>query len=132
MQNIIFDTYNFFENNFGFLLTKIQMKLFKKHEVSGNEKSSDSQRKVVADEQKFDQLKEHQRIKIAEWLYEAYKELRVEQNRVPNGEDDAKIIGAVMKKISDAEIWIPEHEVEMYHKGKKNRYDKRFEAESNL
>jgi len=85
--------------------------------------------KLLQMNKKFDQLKERQRVKIAEWLYEAYKELRVEQNRVPNGEDDAQIIGAVMKKISDAEIWILEHEVEMYYKGKKNRYAIRFEVE---
>ena len=85
--------------------------------------------KLLQMNKKFDQLKEHQRVKIAEWLYEAYRELRVEQKRVPNMEDDARIIGAVMKKISDAEIWILEHEVEMYYKGKKNRYAIRFEVE---
>ena len=86
--------------------------------------------KLLQMNKKFDQLKEHQRVKIAEWLYEAYKELRVEQNRVPNGEDDAKIIGAVMKKISDAEIWIPEREVVMYYEEKKARFLKRFETEN--
>ena len=80
----------------------------------------------------FDHLKEHQRVRIAEWLYEAYKEIRTERNRVPNGEDDAQIIEAVMQKISDAEIWIPEHEVVTYYKGKKIRYAKRFEAESKV
>lgn len=85
--------------------------------------------KLLQMNKKFDQLKEHQRIQIAEWLYEAYKKMRVEDNRVPNREDDAQIIGAVMMKISDAEIWIPEHEVEMYYKGKKNRYAIRFEVE---
>ena len=49
---------------------------------------------------------------------------------MPNGEDDAQIIEAVMQKISVAEIWIPEHEVVTYYKGKKIRYAKRFEAES--
>lgn len=33
--------------------------------------------KLLQMNKKFDQLKEHQRIKIAEWLYEAYKKLRV-------------------------------------------------------
>ena len=80
----------------------------------------------------FDRLKEQQRVQIAEWLYEAYKEIRTERNRVPNREDDAQIIEVVIQKISDAEIWIPEHEVEMYYKGKKIRYDKRFEAENNI
>ena len=80
----------------------------------------------------FDHLKVRQRVKIAEWLYVAYKEIRTKRNRVPNREDDAQIIEAVMQKISDAEIWIPEHEVEMYYKGKKIRYDKRFEAECNI
>ena len=88
--------------------------------------------KLLQINKKFDQLKEHQRVQIAEWLYEAYKEIRTGRKRTPNREDDAQIIGAVMKKISDAEIWIPEHEVEMYYKGKKIRYAKRFEAESNL
>jgi len=79
----------------------------------------------------FDHLKEHQRVQISEWLYEAYKEIRTERNRVPNREDDAHIIEAVMHKISDAEIWIPEHEIAAYYKGKKIRYSKRFEAENN-
>lgn len=86
--------------------------------------------KLLQMNKKFDQLKEHQRVKIAEWLYKAYRDIHTEQNRVPNREDDAQIIEDVMEKISDAEIWIPEHEVEMYYKGKKIRCAKRFEAEN--
>lgn len=86
--------------------------------------------KLLQNNKKFDQLKEHQRIQIAEWLFEAYKEIRTDRKQTPNGEDDAQIIGVVMEKISNAEIWIPEHEVEMYYKRKKIRYAKRFEAEN--
>lgn len=60
--------------------------------------------KLLQMNKKFDLLKEHQRVKIAEWLYEAYRGIHTEQNRVPNREDDAQIIEDAMEKISDTEI----------------------------
>ena len=74
----------------------------------------------------FDHLKERQRVQISEWLYEAYKGIRTERNRVPNREDDVQIIEAVMQKISDAEIWIPGHEVEMSYKSKKIKFSQLY------
>ena len=60
--------------------------------------------KLLQMNKKFDQLKEYQRVKIAEWHYKAYRDIHTEQNRVPSREDDAQIIEDAMEKISDTEI----------------------------
>lgn len=86
--------------------------------------------KLLQLNKKFNQLKEHQRVQIAEWLYEAYKEIRMERKQTTNKEADAHIIEIVMKKLSDCEIWIPECEVIMYYKAKKSGFSKRFETET--
>ena len=88
--------------------------------------------KLLQMNKKFNQIKERQRIKIAEWLYEAYKKLRVEENRVLNREEDTQIIEDVMEKISNAEIWISKREVFMYYEGKKTIFSKRFDAENKV
>ena len=76
---------------------------------------------------KFAQLKEHQKVKISEWLFEKYSEIRTLRNHIPSREEDEEIIASVMDKITDAKIWIPECEIEMYYSLKKTKYAKRYE-----
>ena len=81
---------------------------------------------------RFRDLKFSQRDKIANWLYNEYKEYRCEKNRLPNKPGDEAILSAVMKKIDDAGIWIPEREVYLYYIRKKYHLRKRFEKEMAL
>lgn len=80
----------------------------------------------------FAQLKEHQKIKIAEWLFEKYSEIRMARNSIPNSEEDDEIIAVAMNKIAEAKIWIPEHEVAAYYSKKKTKYAQRYEKEHQI
>lgn len=85
--------------------------------------------KLMRTDKQFRHLKQSQKEKINEWLYQEYRNLWLEQNRQPSSNRNGDILAAVMGKISEADIWIPEHEVLKYLQGKKNCYRKRMEKE---
>ncbi|MGN1458212.1 MAG: hypothetical protein ACI4XP_09725 [Acutalibacteraceae bacterium] len=66
-------------------------------------------------------LKMKQKEKISKWIYEEYKKFVIENKRVPNKNDDKKIIEAISHKISEANIWIPVHEIKKYYQSKKSK-----------
>ena len=78
---------------------------------------------------KFSQLKERQKEQIAQWLYEEYKRICADSGKRPSKADDETIMDAVMAKIREARIWIPEREVLMYYRSRKYRMSKRLAKE---
>lgn len=82
---------------------------------------------ILQTNKKFSHLKQVQKEKIAEWMYEAYRQHRVVTDRTPNKEGDAEIINVVMQKISEQRIWISEGEIWNYYQSKKNHLCKRFD-----
>lgn len=87
--------------------------------------------RLLQTDKKFSHLKEHQKEQISLWLYEAYRSSSLVNGQSPAGENDADIIAAVMEKITDAGIWIPEGEIVVYYRSKKPHFQKRFMKESN-
>lgn len=80
---------------------------------------------------KFSHLKQAQKEKIAQWLYEEYKRAIADEGCKPGHESDEQIIRAVMDKIAEHKIWIPEGEVWAYYQSKQNRMRKRLDKEQN-
>ena len=76
---------------------------------------------------KFSHLKQAQKEKIAEWLYEAYRRYCVVNSRTPNKEGDAEIIRDVLQKLTEQSIWLPESEIWSYYQSKKNHLRERLE-----
>ena len=72
----------------------------------------------------FGQLKQKQREKIAEWMYQAYKK----QVKEGLSEDDA--LQLVFDQIEEAKIWIPDYEILNRYRAKKNQFRKRLAGEN--
>jgi len=78
---------------------------------------------------KFSALKEKQKVKIAEWFYEAYRKSYTESGRLPDKAADEEILSYVFAKIEEAQIWIPDGEIYAYYKKRKGKMKKRLEKE---
>ena len=85
--------------------------------------------KLLQTNKRFSNLKEKQKLKINEWLYIEYMKYRKSTNKLPDKEQDRKIICSVGQLVADAEIWIPEKELIKYYIAHKNKFEKRFEKE---
>ena len=77
----------------------------------------------------FSQLKQKQREKINEWLYQEYRAIYQQIGKVPDSRHNNEILFAVYKKIEEAEIWIPMGEIEKYFYSRKTAFRKRYEKE---
>lgn len=77
----------------------------------------------------FHNLKMKQKEKITAWVYEEYKKYVAENDRIPDSKADGHIIDAVLDKISNEQIWIPEGEIVSYYYRKKPQLQKRLENE---
>ncbi|MBR1744181.1 MAG: hypothetical protein IJ733_20440 [Lachnospiraceae bacterium] len=75
----------------------------------------------------FRDLKMKQRDKIAGWVFDSYKDYFERYGRYPDSDGETEVIGPVMDHISQAKIWIPEHEVYDYYWRKKEHLRKRLE-----
>ncbi|MDQ0153458.1 hypothetical protein J2S20_002178 [Moryella indoligenes] len=80
--------------------------------------------KLLQMNKSYGQIKQKQKVKITEWMYQAYKRQAVE------GLSDEAALQIVMEKIEQAEIWIPDYEVEKRYRLKKNQFRKRISAEN--
>ena len=75
----------------------------------------------------FSHLKQKQKLKINEWLYQEYKTSCDNTGKMPNKEADLRIIFAVTDKIIEANIWLPAGELDRYYYRHKNKFHKRYE-----
>ena len=62
----------------------------------------------------FSNLKMKQKDKITGWVYEEYKKYVTEHDKVPDLLADEQIVEAVLDKINEAQIWIPDGEIYDY------------------
>ena len=72
----------------------------------------------------YKDLKNRQKDKIAGWMYEAYKK------QVNEGLSNDEAFALVMDKINEAQIWVPEYEVDQKYNSMKSRFKNRLAAES--
>lgn len=85
--------------------------------------------KLLQTNKKYSQLKLKQKEKIHEWMYIAFRDSFRKTGKYPGKKEDGEVLDFVMKKIEDAEIWIPWHEVEKHYKGVKSRLNRRYKKE---
>lgn len=85
--------------------------------------------RLLQTDKPFSQLKQKQKEKINEWLYQEYRALYRQIGKVPDARHNDKILFAVQEKIEAAEIWIPLGEVEKYFFSRKTVFRKRYEKE---
>lgn len=81
--------------------------------------------RLLQTDKRFDQLKMKQREKIAAWYYEAYRDSFFRNKRLPDRQEDERILDSVMEQIESAGIWIPEYEVEQHFSSKKSKIAQR-------
>lgn len=72
----------------------------------------------------FGQLKQKQREKIAEWMYQAYK------RQVKEGLSEEAALKTVFDQIEEAKIWIPDYEIVNRYHAKKSHFRKRLSGEN--
>ena len=79
--------------------------------------------KLLQTNKTFSHLKEQQRLKINEWLYEYYKDHMDKNGKEPFKDE---IVQAVYEKIEAAEIWLPLGELYKYYMSRINKIRKRY------
>ena len=77
----------------------------------------------------FSNLKMKQKDKITGWVFEEYKKYVTEHDKVPDLLADEQIVEAVLDKINEAQIWIPDGEIYDYYGRKKPQLQKRLDNE---
>ena len=82
--------------------------------------------RLLQTDKSFSQLKQQQKGKINQWLYEAYAAIFDRVGLPPDNRHNDAIVSEVYSKIEEAEIWIPYDEVVKYFLGRKNAFRKRY------
>ncbi|MCI8882554.1 MAG: transposase [Lachnospiraceae bacterium] len=85
--------------------------------------------RLLQTDKKFSALKEKQKTKIAEWLYEGFRQYYLDFGGFPNRRGDEKILSYVFDKIEETQIWIPAGEIHGYYRKRKKKLRKRLEKE---
>ena len=85
--------------------------------------------KLLQTDKKFSQLKQTQKEKINQWLYDEYKRIYDQVGKSPDSRRNDEILDAVYTKIQKAEIWIPYGEVRLYFFNRKNALRKRYDKD---
>lgn len=80
--------------------------------------------KLLQADKSYSQLKEKQKTKISDWMYEAYKK------QAREGLSDQEALQPVFDRIDQEEIWIPDYEIEHRYKSKKKRFESRLAGEN--
>ena len=81
--------------------------------------------KLLQTDKRFNQLKMKQQEKISDWYYQAYRRVFYENRELPTAQQEDGILFEVLEKIRDAEIWIPDYEVENHFAAKRGNLQKR-------
>ena len=72
----------------------------------------------------YGQLKQKQKEKISEWMYQAYRKQSAENL------SDEEALQPVFDRIEEAKIWIPDYEIVNRYRAKKNQFRKRLVGEN--
>lgn len=82
---------------------------------------------LIRTDKQFRHLKNSQKEKISNWLYDEYSKIFDKIGKAPDSGKNEEIVSAVYEKIENCGILIPYYEVEKYYCSKKNKYRKRYE-----
>lgn len=83
--------------------------------------------KLLQTNKKFSQLKNSQKEKIDDWLFDEYSRLWKENGKEPGKLQKESILNSVYTKIEEAEIWMSFGELYRYYESHKNKFRKRYE-----
>lgn len=83
--------------------------------------------RLIQTDKPFSQLKQSQKEKISEWLYQEYAKVYRAIGLPPDSRRNDAILTAAYEKIEEAGIWIPFGEVRKYFYSHKTKYKKRYE-----
>lgn len=72
----------------------------------------------------YGQLKQKQKEKISEWMYQAYRKQTAENL------SDEEALQLIFDRIDEAKIWIPDYEIVNRYKVKKSQFRKRLAGEN--
>jgi hypothetical protein len=72
----------------------------------------------------YSQLKQKQKEKISEWMYQAFRKQTMETL------SDEEALQLVFERIEEAKIWIPDYEIVNRYRLKKNQFRKRLAGEN--
>ena len=72
----------------------------------------------------FAQLKQKQREKIADWMYQAYKK------QVKECLSEEEALQLVFDRVEESKIWIPDYEIENRYHAKQSHFRKRLAGEN--
>ena len=79
--------------------------------------------KLLQVNKSYKQLKNKQKMKICDWMFEAYN------NQIATGISDKEAAWYVSDKLDEAEIWVPNFNIEKKYKSMKSRFKNRLAAE---
>ena len=85
--------------------------------------------KLLQTNKKYSHLKQKQKERIYQWMYDAYKSAYKKSGKYPDDKGDDQIVSAVMDRIDEAEIWIPAGEVKKHFRSIKRNLHKRLAKE---
>jgi hypothetical protein len=83
--------------------------------------------RIIRIDKRFSSLRQSQKQKISNWLYEEYSKIYESNNLPPDSRYNEYILNVVYDKIEEAEIWLPFGELERYFNSRKSHYKKRYE-----
>lgn len=86
--------------------------------------------KLLQMDKTYSSLKQRQKEKIADWMYEETLLFYHQHGKMPAGDECVEIINQVYQCIEQAEIWIPFSEIETRYIKKKTSIIKRINKES--
>ncbi len=72
----------------------------------------------------YKQLKNKQKVKISDWMYEAYKK------QMSEGISNEDAVWYISEKIDEAQIWCPNFDIEQKYNSMKKRFKNRLAAEN--
>lgn len=79
--------------------------------------------KLLQMNKSYSQLKNKQKMNISDWMFEAYKK------QIETGISDEEAAWYVSDKIDEAEIWVPNFDIEKKYKSMKSRFKNRLESD---
>lgn len=85
--------------------------------------------RLLQTNKKYSALKESQKTRIAEWMYESYREYYGRHKTLPYKAGDTEVLLALSDKIEMADIWIPGSELTKHYRSRKNKLLKRLKKE---
>ena len=85
--------------------------------------------RLLQTDKPFSQLKQTQKEKINEWLYQEYRAVYQKVGKVPDARHNDSIVLTAYRKIEEAGIWIPKKKKKKYFFSRKNAFRKRYEKE---